>query len=107
MEEKAITLVTGTRVGIGKFLAEHYLNQGHLVIGCSRREPDWNHQNYTHYSADVSDEKTVKRLFAKIRKEHGQLDHLINNAGTASMNHSLLTPISTVTKVLDLSLIHI
>ena len=39
-------------------------------------------------------------MFSTIRREHGRLDNLLNNAGIASMNHSLLTPISTVEKVL-------
>lgn len=33
---KPVTLITGTRKGIGQFLAQHYLAQGHIVYGCSR-----------------------------------------------------------------------
>ncbi len=95
-----VTLITGTRKGIGRFLAEHYCGEGHVVYGCSRGEADWEHQNYTHFAADVSDEKQAKQVFSTIRREHGRLDNLLNNAGIASMNHSLLTPISTVEKVL-------
>jgi 3-oxoacyl-[acyl-carrier protein] reductase len=96
-----VTLITGTRRGIGKFLAEHYVHCGHRVVGCSRRDIDWALDKYEHYVADVSDEKVVKNLFADIRKRLGRLDHLINNAGIASMNHSLLTPLSTVQNVLN------
>ena len=100
-----ITLVTGTRRGIGKFLAEHYVHSGHRVVGCSRRKVDWELDRYDHYVADVSDEKAVKNLFAEIRKKFGRLDHLINNAGIASMNHSLLTPLSTVHDVLNTNVV--
>lgn len=96
-----ITLITGTRKGIGKFLAEHYVAQGHQVIGCSRGEIDWKLDGYIHYVADVADEKAVQAIFADLRQTYGRLDHLINNAGMASMNHSLLTPVSTVHKLLD------
>ncbi|MDJ0909438.1 MAG: SDR family oxidoreductase [Woeseiaceae bacterium] len=95
-----VTLITGTRKGIGRFLAEHYCGEGHAVYGCSRGEADWEHENYTHFAADVADEKQAKQVFSTIRREHGRLDNLLNNAGIASMNHSLLTPISTVEKVL-------
>ncbi len=48
---------------------------------------------------DVANEKDVKQLFGKIRKDYGTLDVLINNAGIASMNHILLTPAETVEKI--------
>jgi len=100
-----VTLITGTRKGIGRFLAEHYLARGHLVYGCSRGEPDWSADGYTHFIADVADEKQVKGIFADIRRQQGRLDNLINNAGIASMNHSLLTPLSTVRKVLETNVV--
>lgn len=100
--DKAVTLITGTRKGIGKYLAQSYLHKGHTVIGCSRSQPEWSSDlDYVHHTLDVADEKAVCKLFRSIKKEHGRLDHLINNAGIASMNHSLLTPLSTVTKVMN------
>lgn len=94
-----ITLITGTRKGIGRFLAEYYVSQGHQVIGCSRNKPDWKLDRYDHLIADVSNETDVKNIFTHIRKEYGRLDHLINNAGIASMNHTLLTPLTTVHQI--------
>jgi 3-oxoacyl-[acyl-carrier protein] reductase len=95
-----VTLITGTRKGIGRYLAEHYVGHGHRVVGCSRGEVDFRLDGYAHYLADVADEGAVKRIFADVRKKYGRLDHLINNAGIASMNHSLLTPVSTVNAIL-------
>jgi len=100
-----VTLVTGTRKGIGRALAEHYVRAGHRVVGCSRTDVDWTLEGYAHYRADVADERAVKELFTEIRRKYGRLDHLINNAGIASMNHSLLTPLSTVHKVLDTNVV--
>ncbi|PYM18126.1 MAG: oxidoreductase, partial [Candidatus Rokuibacteriota bacterium] len=100
-----VTLVTGTRKGIGRALAEHYVRAGHCVVGCSRTEVDWTLEGYAHHRADVADERAVKELFTEIRRKYGRLDHLINNAGVASMNHSLLTPLSTVHKVLDTNVV--
>jgi 3-oxoacyl-[acyl-carrier protein] reductase len=96
-----VTLVTGTRKGLGRFIAEHYLKKGHFVVGCSRDDSDLRAEHYRHFLADVSDEKAVKPIFTYLRKEHGGLDHLINNAGIASMNHTLLTPVSTVGSIFD------
>jgi 3-oxoacyl-[acyl-carrier protein] reductase len=91
-----VVLITGTRKGIGLHLAEHFIAQGWGVIGCSRNESGLNQPNYRHFVLDVGDEPAVKKMFADIRTEFGRLDALINNAGIASMNHFLLTPVETV-----------
>ncbi len=100
-----VTLITGTRKGIGRFLAEHYLKLGHQVIGCSRADAGWQAENYTHYCVDVAQEKQVAQMFSDVRKRFGRVDHLVNNAGIAAMNHSLLTPAATLKSVLDTNVI--
>lgn len=96
-----VTLITGTRKGIGKFLVEHYAAAGHIVVGCSRSAPDWTLDGYEHFEADVADERAVCSLFASVAKKYGRLDNCINNAGIAAMNHTILTPLSTVRTVLS------
>ena len=103
--DRLVTLITGTRKGIGKFLAQHYARKGHMVIGCSRDQVDSALDGYEHHPADVSDEVAAKKIFSAIRKKYGKLDNLINNAGIASMNHSLLTPLSTVHNVLNTNVV--
>ena len=93
---KRVMLITGSRKGIGRSLAERYVRQGWLVVGVSRGKPDWNLNGYEHHELDVADEKAVKALFLTVRKQHGRLDALVNNAGIASMNHVLLTPLATL-----------
>ena len=100
-----VTLITGTRAGIGRYLAEHLCAQGHSVIGCSRSEAGWEHENYRHLLADVAEEADVKKLFSTVRRDYGRLDNLLNNAGIASMNHSLLTPVKTVRRILDTNVV--
>lgn len=92
-------VITGTRKGIGKSLAEHYLAEGWRVAGCSRGESGIDHDNYRHFSLDVSDEAAVVAMARAIKGEFGEVDALINNAGIASMNHALLTPADTVNRV--------
>ena len=105
MVDTPVTLITGASRGIGAHLARHYVDQGHQVIGCSRRDAKSELNGYRHYIADVSDEEAAKALFADIRREYGRLDHLINNAGIASMNHCLLTPLSSVHEVIKTNLV--
>lgn len=94
-------LITGSRKGIGRYLAEYYLGKGHTVLGCSRTKTELEHDNYRHYITDVCDEKSVRSLAEYVRTEFGFVDVLINNAGIASMNHLLLTPYDTARKVMD------
>jgi len=102
---KPVTLITGTRKGIGKYLAEHYVAQGHIVVGCSRSDVDWQLDGYHHFLVDVIDEQAVKALFKNIRLKFGVLDNLINNAGIASMNHLMLTPLSTVNNIFNTNVV--
>lgn len=94
-----VMIISGSRKGIGRFLAEHYVALGWRVVGCSRDFPDWALQGYRHICTDVSDEKGVMSLFASVAATEGHLDAVINNAGIASMNHALLTPLSTVLSI--------
>jgi len=95
-----VTLISGASRGIGRFLVEHSLAAGHRVIGLSRKAVDWTHGRYEHHEVDVTDEKSIVEVMRIVRRRHGGVDHLINNAGIASMNHSLLTPVSVVTRIL-------
>lgn len=95
-----VTLITGARKGIGRFLAERLLARGHRVAGISRTTSDLRNDAYLHFEADVADETAVRKAVAGIRQRFGRLDHLVSNAGIASMNHALLTPASTVEQVL-------
>lgn len=98
-------LISGTSKGIGRFLAEYYLDAGYQVIGCSRSPSDLKNDNYRHFCLDVSDEAAVRKMFAKVSKEYGRLDISIHNAGIASMNHILLTPLATARKIMDTNVI--
>lgn len=105
MSEKPVVVITGTRTGIGKFLAEYYVKKGFYVIGCSRKQVDFELKNYQHFYLDISDEPAVKKMYNQVRKTYGRLDALINNAGIASMNHALLTTIDTVNKVFNTNVV--
>lgn len=104
MEQTNVALVTGSRKGLGRYLAEQLLNQGYHVVGCSRDPADWSHEHYWHLCADVSDEAQVQQLLSQIRQRYGKLDVAINNAGIASMNHALLIPAATLDQIMAINL---
>jgi 3-oxoacyl-[acyl-carrier protein] reductase len=100
MIDREVVLITGTRKGIGRFLAEHFVRKGAIVEGCSRQAPDWTLDGYTHHQVDVADERQVHRMVADIYRRHGRLDVAVNNAAIASMNHLLLTPTATISRIM-------
>lgn len=94
-------IITGSRKGIGRFLVEYYINLGFNVVGCSRSMTEFVHQSYLHITCDVTDEDSAKLVVKEAVKRFKKIDILINNAGIASLNHSILTPGSTVRKVFE------
>ena len=100
MTSTPVVLITGARKGIGRHLVEHFLAKGALVEGCSRESSDLKDSRYEHHLADVSNESQVSAMMHSIRRRHGGLDIAINSAGIASMNHIMLTPVSTVERIL-------
>jgi 3-oxoacyl-[acyl-carrier protein] reductase len=103
--DRPVVLVTGSRKGIGRHLAEHYARRDFLVEGCSRQPSDCTLSNYTHHCLDVTDEQAVRSMIDSIRKRHGRVDVTINNAGIASMNHSLLMPVETLQRIMSTNLL--
>ena len=71
-------LITGTSQGIGKAIAQHFLNEAHQVIGIDRKEASISHKNYAHYKCDICDYDNLPDI--------KDVNILINNAGTQNEN---------------------
>jgi 3-oxoacyl-[acyl-carrier protein] reductase len=93
--------ITGTSRGIGNYLAQYYLSKGHKVFGCSRTIASIQNINYYHFLADITLEEDVLKIYNQLIVSGLGIDILINNAGIAAMNFSILTPISQVTKIFE------
>ena len=92
MSRKTV-LVTGASRGIGKAIAIKFARKGYNVaISCIRNEDRLMQtkkeiENYQvpclAYMGDMGDMDCCKELFAKIKKQFGGIDVLVNNAGVS------------------------
>lgn len=92
-------IITGTSKGIGRDLVDYYMGKGWTVAGCARSEMETPPEGYHHYTLDVSDEAAVQAMVMDVDRNLGPIKVLLNNAGIASMNHALLTPLKTVDRI--------
>ncbi len=92
MNDSTVILITGTRKGIGRHLAEYYVNRGFQVIGCSREPANIESNNYQHFCLDIVDESKVRQMFSQIRKSFGRLDVLLNSAAINPLSLAMLLP---------------
>ncbi len=76
-----IYVVTGTSSGMGKACAQMLLNQEAAVCGFDRNEGSIDHDNYTHFQVDITDEDAVKRSLEEIAGKNKTIDGLVNAAG--------------------------
>jgi NAD(P)-dependent dehydrogenase (short-subunit alcohol dehydrogenase family) len=67
-------LITGTSQGIGRAVAELFLEKGHCVVGIDRQEASIEHPEYVHYICDVRDMGSLPSV--------DDVHILVNNAGT-------------------------
>ena len=96
-------LITGASRGIGAYLVQWFRARGAYVAGCARSMEDHDEEGFGSRSVDVTDEAALCGWVRGVYRRTKRLDVLINNAGAASMNHSLLTPLKTMKGVMDLN----
>ncbi|MBI4645681.1 MAG: SDR family oxidoreductase [Bacteroidia bacterium] len=82
----SVVIISGTSRGIGKSLAEYYINKGYNVYGCSRSKGTIFSDHYIHQELDITDETKVIEWVRKIKRTGKRVDALICNAGIAPAN---------------------
>ncbi len=98
-------MIAGSRQGIGRALAEHYVGRGHPVFGLSRSPSDLVHERYHHICTDVTDGTMVHQAFARIADSGVSVDVLVYCAGVKTGSYVLLTREEDATAMIQTGLL--
>lgn len=86
---RKVCIVTGAGKGIGKAIAQAYIENGATVYALEHTEGDvsrWSeglvfNGTLVPIAADIRSVEALKKLILRVRKEHERLDVVVNNAG--------------------------
>jgi 3-oxoacyl-[acyl-carrier protein] reductase len=111
--EGRVALVTGASRGIGAAIARAFAAEGALLLLCARseaveglaRELSTPQRPALAMRGDVSDPAFTRSLIASVRKEHGKLDVLVNNAGILRQGLIGMTSTENIREMLDVNVL--
>lgn len=93
--------ITGVSRGLGRTLANRWLDEGHNVAGCSRSvtsDPGFQ-------AVDIADDAAVERWADSVLERIGPPDLLVNNAGLINANAPLWkVPADEFRRVIDVNI---
>jgi 3-oxoacyl-[acyl-carrier protein] reductase len=108
-----VAVVTGASRGIGAAIARAFAAEGALLWLCARsegvetlaRELDSAAHPARALRGDVSDAGFARALVAAVRKEHGRVDVLVNNAGILRQGLVGMTSVEQMRELLEVNIV--
>lgn len=83
--DRRVAIVTGGTKGIGRVIAEAFLDAGATVAVCARSEPETlptrHGQSAVFHQCDVRNAASCRAFIDAVGDEFGRIDVLVNNAG--------------------------
>lgn len=106
MYKNKIILITGASRGVGLEITKHFIEQGATVIGLSRGDSSFEHEQYSHFPVDIGDPESITNCFKKeIGKLFKRIDIVINNAAVMTSQYSMIMPIKNAVDMVNVNLL--
>ena len=110
--ENKVCLITGAGKGIGKSIAEKFIKEGAFVYvnDIQENELKWCDEYEVAGSVqkipfDICDFAEAKSCIMRIKKEHGRIDVLVNNAGLISYEFMSMIEYNKFRKMLEVNVL--
>lgn len=97
-------LVTGSRRGVGRLIAEHFLENGARVAGFARGEATFDYPGYFHFQVDIGDPHAVQKAFAALKKVTDSVQIVVNNAAVLTSQYAMIMPPAAAQAMLNTNL---
>jgi len=98
-------LITGSRRGVGRLIAEHLLKHGARVIGFARGAATYAHPRYDHFQVDIGDPASVLKGFSDLKKCVDTVHIVVNNAAVLTSQYSMIMPPASAQAMLNTNLL--
>ena len=103
--QEKIVLITGSSRGVGRQIAQHFLDGGATVIGFSRGEAGITQEQYHHVSVDLADVQAIQLAFGTVRKLVPRIDIVINNAAVLTSQYAMIMPPGAAQAMVNVNLL--
>jgi 3-oxoacyl-[acyl-carrier protein] reductase len=100
-----VALVTGSRRGVGRLIAEHFLTRGATVVGFARGAATIEHHAYRHFQVDVGDAAAVQEAFRQVAQMAGPVQIVVNNAAVLTSQYAMILPAAAARAMVDTNLL--
>jgi len=106
---RKVVVVTGGTQGIGRGIAQRFLDAGAEVVVCGRNAPAQlprtEDREAMFVAADVREVEAIDRVVVATLERHGKLDVLVNNAGGAPFAHAATASPRFSASIINLNLV--